>query len=159
MEGPRLGVKLELQLLAYATATETWHLSCVWDLHHSSWQHKIPHPPSEARDGTCNLVDTSWTRFCCTTMRTPISSFSLLEPPWLPAVDSCDFRTADIPLSPGVRCCIWLTLDSGMEMWPKLVQLGLELELLPLPWRLGTPLLLKVVGCRNEAWHLNNQYR
>ena len=38
MEVPRLGVKLELQLPAYATATATWDPSCVCDLHHSSWQ-------------------------------------------------------------------------------------------------------------------------
>ena len=30
-------VKLELQLLAYTTATATWDLSYVCDLHHSSW--------------------------------------------------------------------------------------------------------------------------
>ena len=32
----RLGVKLELQLLAYTTATATWDQSHVWDLQHSS---------------------------------------------------------------------------------------------------------------------------
>ena len=38
-----LGVKSEMQLLAYttATATATWDLSCVFDLHHGSWQHRI----------------------------------------------------------------------------------------------------------------------
>ena len=36
IEVPRLGVKLELQLLAYATATVTQDLSCICDLHHSS---------------------------------------------------------------------------------------------------------------------------
>ena len=36
MEVPRLGVKLELQVLAYATAMAIWDLSCVCDLHHSS---------------------------------------------------------------------------------------------------------------------------
>ena len=35
MEVPRLGVRSELQLLAYATATATWGLSSVFDLHHS----------------------------------------------------------------------------------------------------------------------------
>ena len=51
MEGPRLGVKSELQLPAYATA----------------WQHQIPatsatyrilNPLSEARDRTRTLMDT-----------------------------------------------------------------------------------------------------
>ena len=40
---PRLEAELELQLLAYATATQD--LSCVCDLHHSSRQHWIPNPP------------------------------------------------------------------------------------------------------------------
>ena len=41
MEIPRLGIKSELQLLAYATATATRHLSYVCDLHHSSQQRQI----------------------------------------------------------------------------------------------------------------------
>ena len=40
-EVPRLGVESELQLLAYSTATATWDLSHIWDLHHSSWQRQI----------------------------------------------------------------------------------------------------------------------
>ena len=39
MEVPRLGVKLELQLLAYAIATATQDLSLICDLHHSSQQY------------------------------------------------------------------------------------------------------------------------
>ena len=35
MEGPRLGVKSQLQLPAYATATATQDPSHVYDLHHS----------------------------------------------------------------------------------------------------------------------------
>ena len=35
MEDPRLEVKLELQLLAYTTATAMWGLIRVCDLHHS----------------------------------------------------------------------------------------------------------------------------
>ena len=56
MEVPRLGVKLELQLLAYATAPAMPELSRVCDLHHSSWQHWMPNPLSEARDQTHNLM-------------------------------------------------------------------------------------------------------
>ena len=41
MEIPKLGLKSELQLLAYATATVTWDLSRVCDLHHS---HNKPDP-------------------------------------------------------------------------------------------------------------------
>ena len=36
VEVPRLRVKLELQLLAYATATATWDPSHVCDLHNGS---------------------------------------------------------------------------------------------------------------------------
>ena len=38
MEVPRLGVKLELQPLAYTTATEMPDPSHIYDLHQSSWQ-------------------------------------------------------------------------------------------------------------------------
>ena len=46
MEVPSLGVELELQLLAYATATAMHgcDLSCVCNLHYSSWQHWILNP-------------------------------------------------------------------------------------------------------------------
>ena len=54
---PRLGVELELQLLAYATATATWDLHGVCDLHHSSWQGRIFNPPREARDQPRILMD------------------------------------------------------------------------------------------------------
>ena len=39
--------------------------SHVCDLHHSSWQHRILDPRSEARDGTCVLMDGSQVHFCC----------------------------------------------------------------------------------------------
>ena len=60
MEVPRLGVKLETQLLAYTTATITPDPSHICNLHHSSWQSL----PREARDGTQNLVDTSRVHYC-----------------------------------------------------------------------------------------------
>ena len=56
--GSRLGVKSELQLLVYTTATATWGPSC--DLHHSSWQRQILNPLSEARDRTQVLMGTIW---------------------------------------------------------------------------------------------------
>ena len=59
MEVPRLGVKLELQLPAYTTATTTEDLSRVCQPHHSSRQHQILNPLSEARDQTRNLMNTS----------------------------------------------------------------------------------------------------
>ena len=59
MEVPRLGIKSELQLLVYATATATPDQSRVCDLHHSSWKRWMLNPLSEARDQTCILMDTS----------------------------------------------------------------------------------------------------
>ena len=50
MEVPRPGVKSELQLPAYATATAMWDLSHACDLHHSSQECQILNPLSEARD-------------------------------------------------------------------------------------------------------------
>ena len=54
---PRLGVELELQLLAYATATATQDPSHIFDLHHSSWQPWIFNPLIKARDQTLILMD------------------------------------------------------------------------------------------------------
>ena len=59
MEVPRLGVNLELVLLAYATAIATQYLSCVCDLHHSSWQCQILNQLNKAGDQICVLMDTS----------------------------------------------------------------------------------------------------
>ena len=69
MEIPGLGVESELQLLAYARATRD--PSRVFDLPHSSWQHRILNPLREARDQTQNLIVPSWIHFHCATMGTP----------------------------------------------------------------------------------------
>ena len=50
MEVPSLGVELELQLLAYTTATATPDPSSICDLRHSLWQRQILNPLSEAWD-------------------------------------------------------------------------------------------------------------
>jgi len=71
MEVPRLGVHSELLLPAYARATATPDLSCICDLHHSSWQCWILNPLSEARDQTCIHMVPSQIRFHCATMGTP----------------------------------------------------------------------------------------
>ena len=72
MEVHRLGVELELQLLAYATATEMRDLSQVCDLHNSSRQSQILNLLCEARDRTCILTYTNQICFCCATMGTPM---------------------------------------------------------------------------------------
>ena len=51
MEVPGLADKLELQLLAYATAT--LDPSHICKLNHSSQQHQILNPLSKAKDQTC----------------------------------------------------------------------------------------------------------
>ena len=56
MEVPTLGVKSELQLRAFATATAMPGPSRVYDLHSSSL---ILNPLSEARDGPLILMDAS----------------------------------------------------------------------------------------------------
>ena len=50
MDVPRLGVYLELYLLAYTTATALPGLSHFFDLHHSSRQRQILNPLTKARD-------------------------------------------------------------------------------------------------------------
>ena len=62
MEDPRLGVKSKLLLLACTTATATSDPSHVWNLCHSSHQHQILNPLSEARDQTCVVKDISQVR-------------------------------------------------------------------------------------------------
>ena len=62
MQVPRLGVELQLWLLAYTAATTTRDLGHVCDLYHSSRQHRILNSLSKARDQTLVLVDISWIR-------------------------------------------------------------------------------------------------
>ena len=69
----------------------------IFDLYHSSRQHQILDPRSEARDQTYILMDTSWVCYhwattgtpavkfltCCTTVGTPmLSHFLILSIPW-----------------------------------------------------------------------------
>ena len=65
------GLKSELQLPAYITATAMRDLSHVCDLHQSSWQCQIPYLLNEARDGTHILMDTSWSHYCWSTTGNP----------------------------------------------------------------------------------------
>ena len=75
MEFPRPGVKSELQLLAFATATATQYLNRVCKLYHSSGQLQILKPLGEAKDWTCILVVTSQVQYWWATLGTPMSSF------------------------------------------------------------------------------------
>ena len=58
MEIPRLGVQLELQLLAHATATAMWDPSRIRDLCCSLWKGWILNPLIKARDRTHVSRDT-----------------------------------------------------------------------------------------------------
>ena len=75
MELPRLGVKWELQLLAYTTATATMDLSSICGLHHSSQQCQILSPLSEARNQTQVPMDTSWVPYHWATVGTSVNYF------------------------------------------------------------------------------------
>ena len=55
---PRLGLRSELQVQAYATTT-TPDPSCICDLHHNLQQCHILNPVSKARDQTRTVMDTS----------------------------------------------------------------------------------------------------
>ena len=67
MELPRLGVKSELQTLAYTTATAIPDPSHICDLHQSSQQHWILNPLSKARD----QMDTNQVHYHLATTGTP----------------------------------------------------------------------------------------
>ena len=75
MEVPRLGVKLELQLPAYTTATAMWDPSHICDLYHSSRQRGILNPLSQARDQTRILMDASRVRWVRHTGELRMKSF------------------------------------------------------------------------------------
>ena len=69
--------QIELQLLAYTTATATWDPSRICNLYHSSGQHQIFNPLSKSRDWTHILIDTSWSHFRWTIVGTPDASASM----------------------------------------------------------------------------------
>ena len=69
-----------LFLPAYTSATEIPDPSCIYDLHHSSWQLWILNPLIEARDPTHNLMFPSWIRFHCATAGPSIPQFLYLIP-------------------------------------------------------------------------------
>ena len=61
-EIPRLGIELELELLAYTTVTATRNPSHICD-HPMTWKHQILKPITKARDRTRILMDTSWVHY------------------------------------------------------------------------------------------------
>ena len=73
-EVPRLGVKSELQMPAYAKATATamMGLSHVCELQRHSRQRWILNPLSEARDGIHILMDTTWVHYLLSHNENPL---------------------------------------------------------------------------------------
>ena len=68
---------IETTVTGYTTATATQDLSCIFSLHHSSWQCWILNPLSKARDQTCKLMVPSQTCFPCAMMGTLFFFFKL----------------------------------------------------------------------------------
>ena len=71
MEVPRRGVESELQLPSDTTATATWDLSHICELHCNLCQCRILNPLREARDQTHILMGTSWFHFHYATTGAP----------------------------------------------------------------------------------------
>ena len=71
MEVPRLGVKLELHLLACATATAMQDPVPICDLPHSSQQCQIPNPTERSQGLNPHPLDTRRIHLHCATMGTP----------------------------------------------------------------------------------------
>ena len=89
----------QLELQVPATATATQDPSHVCDLHHSSRQHWILKPLSEARDQTCNVMVPSWIRFLCAMVGTP--SFGVLHS-WEAAKDRTHLPREQCVLQPAL---------------------------------------------------------
>ena len=110
MEIPRLGVELEQQPLAYATATATWDPSFVCNLHHSSQQGWILNPLIGARAGTCIFMEGSQIHFHWTTTGTPVENFVKVPNNYwhIEAVNKCHmmfpFQRLKIVHNPVVWC-------------------------------------------------------
>ena len=75
-EVSRLGVKSELQLPSYTTATAMPDPSRIRALHGSSWQHWILNALRKARDWTHVLMVTSGVCYHWAMMGTPLSCFN-----------------------------------------------------------------------------------
>ena len=75
MEVPRLGVKSELQLLAYTTATVMWNPSHICNHSTSAWQCQMLNPLSKARDHPSSSWIQIWFVNYWATTGTPSSLF------------------------------------------------------------------------------------
>ena len=69
----------ELQLLSCATAIATQDPSCVCDINHCSWQHRILNLLSKAKDWTCILMDTIRVHYHWATIGPPKQNLYILN--------------------------------------------------------------------------------
>ena len=107
----RLGVKSELQLPAFTTATAKQDLGSICHLHYSFWQHPILNPLSEARNQTHNLMVTSQIHFCCTTMGTPYFLFLYHFFSEFESSEKCFYLRVLNNFYPSTESNTWLTLE------------------------------------------------
>ena len=105
MKVPRLGVKLELQLLACAQAIATPDPSYVSVTYTTTWQQlQILNPLSGARDWILIFKDTSWACFWWATTGGPILPFFFgrLAAYGVPGQGSDQSHSYDL------SCCSWI---------------------------------------------------
>ena len=103
MEGPGLGVELELQLSTYTTAIVTQHLNHVCDLTPSPQQCWILNPLSKARARTRILMVTSQVRYRWATTGTP--RLWLFNASWMLAKNNVSTGNHQT----GPPYCLWLS--------------------------------------------------
>ena len=108
MEVPRLGLKLELQLLVYATATAMLDPSRVCNLYHSSRQCWILNPLREARDQTHILMEPQ--------RELPDSLFEMRSVTRCTVTDAFEQIAGVSMLHPSSRCSVAMTRDLGVKL-------------------------------------------
>ena len=91
-----------------ATATATWHPSRLCDVHHSSRQRWIPNLLSEARDGTCVLMNV---RFVSAEPQQELSIFHLHSPP----LDQQQ-NNIIVEVEEPQKCCCVMGLPLGFQI-------------------------------------------
>ena len=146
MKVPRLGVWSELQPLAYTTAVPD--LSHICSLDHSSWQHWILNPLSEARDWTRILMHPSQIHFCWAMTGIPVSLvlvqwllvYSGAAPASLPVLlSSCSFLSPVLESLQIVSECLEETLHLPSLTWQTYMILQSPARKTPSPWCLPWP--------------------
>ena len=98
--------------MACATTTAMWDPSHICHLHHSSQQHRISNPLSEARDQTCVLIDAIQIHFHWAMAGTPNHNFF----DWISMVTICDVH------------CIFFLFWPPWGIWSSWIRSELQLQ-------------------------------